>query len=337
MSRADHRPRWRDDRRLRDQRGPGFVERLGSSQPRRQSHHRHRSGHDRRHLCVHLRELDSNRSGRRRRPGTLFYWKSTVAALGLSGQVWSKKFGDTAHAEADISSPVFKQPLCTGCHTLTRDGMRMLAYPADDTDPDYPGLQGSLVDMSGFPSNPAVILAAASPRDGARSRRPQLRTSHRTGCRAAPKATILSAIGRCHVPVRRRRERVLALGQRQRCFRRVDLHGIRQRAADDAIFVGGWHFGCVRLTGCDWELGRIESQRRRPRLRRQPLSRSLGQRRPFVRDKPCRFAGRKQLLSLLLARLPAVVRAVRPGPPRRERRLADRLPWDCSQSDLPER
>jgi len=106
-------------------------------------------------IRIHLAEEDV--------PGTLFYWKSTVAALGMSGQVWRKTFGDTTHAEADISSSIFNKPLCTGCHSLTPDGSRMLAYPADDTDPDYPGLQGSLVDMSGFPSKPAVILADGQP------------------------------------------------------------------------------------------------------------------------------------------------------------------------------
>jgi hypothetical protein len=96
-------------------------------------------------------------------PGTLFYWKSSLGALGLSGQVWAKKFGDTANAEADISSSLFEKPLCTGCHTVSRDGVRMLAYPADDTDPDYPGLEGRLVDLSGFPSKPAVVLAEGQP------------------------------------------------------------------------------------------------------------------------------------------------------------------------------
>lgn len=94
--------------------------------------------------------------------GTLFYWKSVTAPLGLSGQIWAKKFGDPTQAEQDVSSPLFGSPLCAGCHAMAHDGSRMLAYPADDTDPDYQGLEGALVDMTNWPSS-AVVLAEGQP------------------------------------------------------------------------------------------------------------------------------------------------------------------------------
>jgi hypothetical protein len=95
--------------------------------------------------------------------GTYFYWKSDNAALGQSGQVWAKTFGDTANAERDVTSPTFQQPLCSGCHSLARDGSRMLVYPDDDTDPDYEGLAGSLIDLTSWPASAATQVAGAQP------------------------------------------------------------------------------------------------------------------------------------------------------------------------------
>ncbi len=95
--------------------------------------------------------------------GTMFYWKSVPEPLGLSGQIYAKEFGALTQTEQDISSPTFGSPLCTGCHTLAHDGSRMLAFPANDTDPDYQGLGGALADITNWPSNPAVVLAQGQP------------------------------------------------------------------------------------------------------------------------------------------------------------------------------
>ena len=95
--------------------------------------------------------------------GTMFYWKSVPASLGLSGQIYTKKFGDMNRTEQDFSSPTFGKPQCTGCHTLAHDGSRMLAFPADDTDPDYAGLEGALVDIANWPSKAAALLAQGQP------------------------------------------------------------------------------------------------------------------------------------------------------------------------------
>ena len=94
--------------------------------------------------------------------GTYFHWKSEPALLGQSGQVWAQTFGDVTDPETNVTSPLF-EPLCSGCHSLSRDGSRMLVYPIDDTDPDYGGLSGNLVDMTPWPAAAPVPLAAGQP------------------------------------------------------------------------------------------------------------------------------------------------------------------------------
>jgi len=95
--------------------------------------------------------------------GTYFHWRSEPAVLGQSGQVWAQTFGDVASPEQDVTSPIFGQPVCSGCHSLSRDGSRMLVYPVDDTDPDYGGLAGSYVDMTPWPTGAAVEVASRQP------------------------------------------------------------------------------------------------------------------------------------------------------------------------------
>jgi hypothetical protein len=95
--------------------------------------------------------------------GTYFFWKSDTALLGQSGQVWAKTFGDTTTPEQNVTSPTFGQPQCSGCHSLARDGSRMLAYPVDDTDPDYQGLSGRLVDLTAWPQGAAIEVANGQP------------------------------------------------------------------------------------------------------------------------------------------------------------------------------
>ncbi len=96
--------------------------------------------------------------------GTYFYWRSDEDSLGLSGQVWGQSFGDLATSPGrNVTSPTFGQPLCAGCHTTSRDGSRMMVAPADDTDPDYGGLEGNYVDLSSWPGDAGVVLAAGQP------------------------------------------------------------------------------------------------------------------------------------------------------------------------------
>ena len=94
--------------------------------------------------------------------GTYFYWRSEPGLLGGSGQVWGQTFGDVdAGPGQNLTSPTFGEPVCAGCHSPSRDGTRMLVYPADDTDPDYGGLAGSYVDLTAWPAGTAVPLASA--------------------------------------------------------------------------------------------------------------------------------------------------------------------------------
>lgn len=95
--------------------------------------------------------------------GTYFYWKSETGALGQTGQVWAQTFGDITIPEQNVTSPAFGQPLCSGCHSLARDGSRMLVYPVDDTDPDYGGLEGSFIDLTSWPNGASVGLARDQP------------------------------------------------------------------------------------------------------------------------------------------------------------------------------
>jgi hypothetical protein len=97
--------------------------------------------------------------------GTYFYWRSEPALLGQSGQVWGQAFGDvTTSPGRNLTSPTFGQPLCSGCHSPSRDGSRMLVYPDDDTDPDYGGLAGSYVDLTQWPAQAgATVLAQNQP------------------------------------------------------------------------------------------------------------------------------------------------------------------------------
>jgi len=95
--------------------------------------------------------------------GTYFYWKSETGALGQTGQVWAQTFGDVTNPEQNVTSPAFGQPLCSGCHSLARDGSRMLVYPVNDTDPDYGGLDGRFMDLTPWPNGAAVVLARDQP------------------------------------------------------------------------------------------------------------------------------------------------------------------------------
>jgi hypothetical protein len=88
--------------------------------------------------------------------GTYYYWKSTVSANGTGGQIWKQTFGDLNTPEADVTSAAIQAATCNGCHSLSRDGTRMVVYSDDDdSDDEYNDVAGSYLDMT---TNPATEL-----------------------------------------------------------------------------------------------------------------------------------------------------------------------------------
>jgi hypothetical protein len=89
--------------------------------------------------------------------GTYYYWKSTVSPNGVGGQIWAKIFGDLTTPEVDVSSKAIANASCNGCHSLSRDGSRMVIYSDDDdSDDEYSDVAGSYLDMTPLFANPAT-------------------------------------------------------------------------------------------------------------------------------------------------------------------------------------
>src|SRR4029077_7502245 len=75
--------------------------------------------------------------------GTYYYWKSTISPNGVGGQIWKKDFGDLTMQEQDVTSHSINAS-CNGCHSLSRDGSRMVVYSDDDdSDDEYSDIAGS--------------------------------------------------------------------------------------------------------------------------------------------------------------------------------------------------
>jgi hypothetical protein len=92
--------------------------------------------------------------------GTYYYWKSTVSANGVGGQIFAKVFGDLTTPEQDVTTAALQNATCNGCHSLSRDGSRMVVYSDDDdSDDEYSDVAGSFLDMTPLPSNPAREFA----------------------------------------------------------------------------------------------------------------------------------------------------------------------------------
>jgi hypothetical protein len=84
--------------------------------------------------------------------GTYYYWKSTISSNGVGGQIWSKLFGDPSNVEKDVTSKAINAT-CNGCHSLSRDGSRMVVYSDDDdSDDEYSDIAGSELDMTTTPN-----------------------------------------------------------------------------------------------------------------------------------------------------------------------------------------
>jgi hypothetical protein len=86
--------------------------------------------------------------------GTYYYWKSLASpGGGVGGQIWKKSFGDLNMTEQDVTSSVIPDATCNGCHSLSRDGKRMVVYSDDaDSDDEYDDVGGSLLDMTTTPA-----------------------------------------------------------------------------------------------------------------------------------------------------------------------------------------
>ncbi len=92
--------------------------------------------------------------------GTLYYWKSTATSNGTGGDIWAKTFGDSS-PEALVTQAL--NATCNGCHTLARDGSKMVVYSDDDdSDDSYSDVTGKLLDMT---TTPASIIAGGTGKD----------------------------------------------------------------------------------------------------------------------------------------------------------------------------
>jgi hypothetical protein len=99
--------------------------------------------------------------------GTYYYWQSLISTAGsqvggngcltagVGGYIWKKTFGDLTNAEQNVTPcPQTLNSGCNGCHSLSRDGTRMVVYSDDnDSDDEYSDVGGSYLDMT---TNPAT-------------------------------------------------------------------------------------------------------------------------------------------------------------------------------------
>ena len=84
--------------------------------------------------------------------GTYYYWKSLISGNGVGGQIWAKVFGDLGNPEQDVTSKAVNAT-CNGCHSLSRDGSRMVIYSDDDdSDDEYSDMAGTYLDMTTTPA-----------------------------------------------------------------------------------------------------------------------------------------------------------------------------------------
>jgi hypothetical protein len=80
--------------------------------------------------------------------GGIYYWKSTVTTAGTGGQIWVKSFGDSVK-EQQITGVNNLGSSCNGCHSLSRDGLRMtINADDDDSDDEYEDTCHGLIDVS---------------------------------------------------------------------------------------------------------------------------------------------------------------------------------------------
>jgi hypothetical protein len=88
--------------------------------------------------------------------GAIYYWKSCEdaacgmnAVAGTGGQIWRKDFGNSNPEQQVTGVTGGLGGSCNGCHSLSRDGQRMVVYSDDnDSDDEYSDVLGSLIDMA---------------------------------------------------------------------------------------------------------------------------------------------------------------------------------------------
>ncbi|MDP8999638.1 MAG: hypothetical protein M3O46_05950, partial [Myxococcota bacterium] len=109
--------------------------------------------------------------------GTYYYWQSLIntaaqgvggngcLTAGVGGYIWKQTFGDLNTGETNVTPcPQTINSGCNGCHSLSRDGSRMVVYSDDnDSDDEYSDVAGSYLDMT---MNPATMFPGGVARGG---------------------------------------------------------------------------------------------------------------------------------------------------------------------------
>ncbi|HZS40185.1 MAG TPA: hypothetical protein VFF06_25315 [Polyangia bacterium] len=84
--------------------------------------------------------------------GGIYYWKSKVTTMGTGGDIWRKSFGDATPEEKitpDTLANNRSNIACWGCHSLSRDGLRMTVNVDDsDSDDEYGDVSMGLMDVA---------------------------------------------------------------------------------------------------------------------------------------------------------------------------------------------
>jgi hypothetical protein len=82
--------------------------------------------------------------------GAIYYWKSVVGQDITGGAIWRKGFGDTKPEEQiTVVTGTGWDATCYGCHSLSRDGKRMIVNADDgDSDDEYSDVKSGLVDVA---------------------------------------------------------------------------------------------------------------------------------------------------------------------------------------------
>jgi hypothetical protein len=82
--------------------------------------------------------------------GGIFYWKSSITAGGVGGNIWAKAFGNAVPEEqvTGVAGTNLANATCFGCHALSRDGKRMTVNFDDaDSDDEYGDVVHTLMDV----------------------------------------------------------------------------------------------------------------------------------------------------------------------------------------------
>ncbi|MGZ3439798.1 MAG: TolB family protein, partial [Polyangia bacterium] len=82
--------------------------------------------------------------------GGIFYWKSSITAGGVGGNIWAKAFGNAIPEEqvTGVAGTNLANATCFGCHALSRDGKRMVVNFDDaDSDDEYGDVVHTLMDV----------------------------------------------------------------------------------------------------------------------------------------------------------------------------------------------